>query len=318
MPPRALLRILRWIVVVALVGAALWALRGQLPSVVAVADRVHPRWGLVSIASAVVLLTYWLLVESWRRVLGALGGTLGQGDAARIWFGSNLARWLPGAFWQFGAMTEMTRRRGVPVTVSTGATLLVTVVNLLTGLAVACTFAFPVLRERFGAKGWWIVALGVAVITLGPLLITRVGALARKLTGREIVLPRFGAGAVTIAALSTAASWLAYGVAFWLMTRAVLPGDSRSLSGCIALYTLSYLTGLLNPAPAGLGAAEGAMVVLAPQLGVATQAEAAVLSIIVRLWRTVLEIAPGIVAVLWMKREAGDSAVQPSRGNRIP
>ena len=299
-------------------GAALWALRGQLPSVVAVADRVHPRWGLVSLASLVVLLTYALLVESWRRVLGALGGVLERGDAARIWFGSNLARWLPGAFWQFGAMTEMTRRRGVPVTVSTGAAMLVTVVNLLTGLAVACVFAFPVLRDRFGARGWWIVALGVAVLALAPLVIPRVGALATRVTGREIVLPRFGADAVLVAALSTTAAWLAYGVAFWLMTRAVLPGDARSLSGCIALYTLSYLTGLLNPAPAGLGAAEGAMVVLAPQLGVATQAEAAVLSIIVRLWRTVLEITPGIVAVLWMKRDVDDAAAQPSRGNRIP
>jgi glycosyltransferase 2 family protein len=294
--------------VVALVGAALWALRGQLPSVLAVADRVHPHWGLVSVASLVVLLTYSLLVESWRRVLGALGGVLERGDAARIWFGSNLARWLPGAFWQFGAMTEMTRRRGVPVAVSTGAAMLVTVVNLLTGLAVACAFALPVLRARFGAKGWWIVALGVAAITLAPVLIPRIGALATRLTGRQIVLPRFGPDAVLIAALSTAAAWLAYGVAFWLMTRAVLPGDARSLSGCIALYTLSYLTGLLNPAPAGLGAAEGAMVVLAPQLGVATQAEAAVLSIIVRLWRTVLEIAPGIVAVVWARREVNDSA----------
>ena len=293
---------------VALVGAALWALRGQLPSVIAVADRVHPHWGLVSLASLVVLLTYSLLVESWRRVLGALGGVLERGDAARIWFGSNLARWLPGAFWQFGAMTEMTRRRGVPVAVSTGAAMLVTVVNLLTGLAVACVFALPVLRDRFGAKGWWIVALGVSGLVLGPLLIPRLGALAARLTGREIVLPRFGADAVLIAAISTTAAWLAYGVAFWLMTRAVLPGDARPLGGCIALYTLSYLTGLLNPAPAGLGAAEGAMVVLAPQLAVATQAEAAVLSIIVRLWRTVLEIAPGIVAVVWARREVNDSA----------
>ena len=288
--------------VLALVGAAVWALRGQLPSVLAVADRVHPRWSLVIAASIVVLLTYGLLVESWRRVLGALGGALERGDAARIWFGSNLARWLPGAFWQLGAMTEMTRRRGVPIAVSTGAAMLVTVVNLFTGLAVACAFAFPVLRARFGAKGWWIVALGAAALALAPVLIPRVGALATKLTGRQIALPRFGAGAVLIAALSTAAAWLAYGVAFWLMARAVLPGDVRSLSGCIALYTLSYLTGLLNPAPAGLGAAEGAMVVLAPQLGVATQAEAAVLSIIVRLWRTVLEIAPGIVAVLWTRQ----------------
>ena len=65
------------------------------------------------------------------------------------------------------------------------------------------------------------------------------------------------------------------------MTRAVLPGDAP-LGGSIALYTLSYLTGLLNPAPAGLGAAEGYGGARAA-VGVATQAEAAVLSIIVRL-----------------------------------
>jgi uncharacterized membrane protein YbhN (UPF0104 family) len=294
--------------VLALVGAAVWALRGQLPSVLAVADRVHPRWGLVAAASVVVLLTYALLVEGWRRVLGALGGALEPGDAARIWFGSNLARWLPGYFWSFGAMTEMTRRRGVPVAVSTGATMLVAVVNLFTGLAVACAFALPVLRGRFGAKGWWIVAVGAAALSLAPVFIPKAGALATKLTGREIALPRFGLRAVFIAALSTTAAWLVYGVAFWLMARAVLPSGARSLTGCIALYTLSYLTGLLNPAPAGLGAAEGAMVVLAPQLGVASQAEAAVLSIIVRLWRTVLEIAPGIVAVLWARRAADDAA----------
>ena len=302
----------------ALVGAAVWALRGQLPSVLAVADRVHPRWGLVAVASALVLLTYFLLVEGWRRVLGALGGALERGDAARIWFGSNLARWLPGAFWQLGAMTEMTRRRGVPVAVSTGAAMLVTLVTLFTGLAIASAFALPVLRERFGARGWWIVALGVVALALAPVLIPKAGALARKVSGREIVLPRFGGAAVLVAAVSTTIAWLVYGVAFWLMARAVLPGDARSLPGCIALYTLSYLTGLLNPAPAGLGAAEGAMVVLAPQLGVATQAEAAVLSIIVRLWRTVLEIAPGIVAVLWTRRDVNDPDAQPSRGSRIP
>lgn len=271
----------------------------------------------MAVASLIVLLTYLLLIESWRRVLSALGGALERGHAVRIWFGSNLARWLPGAFWQLGAMTEMTRRRGVPVAVSTGSAMLVTIVNLFTGLAVACAFALPVLRERFGAKGWWIVAAGIALLALAPIVVPKFGALARRVTGREIALPRFGARPVLISALATTVAWLAYGIAFWLMARAVLPGDERSLSGCIALYTLSYLTGLLNPAPAGIGAAEGAMVVLAPQLGVATQAEAAVLSIVVRLWRTVLEVAPGIIALLWSGR-APDEPDQPSRGSRIP
>jgi uncharacterized membrane protein YbhN (UPF0104 family) len=304
--------------VLALVGAALWALRNQLPNVRAVAGQVHPRWSLVIAASVVVLLTYFLLIEGWRRVLAAIGGTLGRADAARIWFGSNLARWLPGAFWQLGAMTEMTRRRGVPVAVSTGSAMLVTVVNLFTGLAVACAFALPVLRDRFGAKGWWIVAIGVAALALAPVLVPKLGALARRLTGREIALPTFRVDAIVIAAISTTVAWLAYGVAFWMMARAVLPGDARSLTGCIALYTLSYLTGLLNPAPAGIGAAEGAMVVLAPQLGVATEAEALVLSIIVRLWRTLLEVAPGLIALLWTGRADDDAMNQPSRGNRIP
>jgi uncharacterized membrane protein YbhN (UPF0104 family) len=196
--------------------------------------------------------------------------------------------------------------------------MLVTVVNLFTGLAVACVFALPVLRERFGARGWWIVAVGVAALVLAPVVVPRVGALARRLTGREIALPKFGGRAVLIAAVSTTIAWLAYGVAFWLMGRAVLPGDARSLTGSIALYTLSYLTGLLNPAPAGIGAAEGAMVVLAPQLGVATEAEALVLSIIVRLWRTLLEVAPGVIALLWSRREPDEQSVQPSRGSRIP
>jgi glycosyltransferase 2 family protein len=312
------LRIARWAFVLALVGAALWALRGQFPSVLAVADQVHPRWGLVAMASAIVMLTYLLLVESWRQVLASLGGVLERGDAARIWFSSNLARWLPGAFWQLGAMTEMTRRRGVPVAVSTGSAMLVTLVNLFTGLAVACAFALPVLRERFGARGWWIVGIGSAALALAPVIVPRLGTLAHRLTGRELVLPRFGPRAVLVAAASTTTAWLAYGVAFWLMARAVLPSDARSLTGCIALYTMSYLTGLLNPAPAGLGAAEGAMVVLAPQLAVATQAEAAVLSIIVRLWRTLLEVLPGVLALLWTRRASAEETDQPSRGSRIP
>jgi len=294
--------------VLALVGAAIWALRGQLPAVLAVARTTHPKWSLVAGASAIVLLIYALLIEGWRRVLAALGGSLPFPDAARIWFVSNLARLLPGVFWQLGAMSEMARRRGVPVTISSGAAILVAIVNLFTGIAVSGVFASTALRDRLGARTWWILGLGALALALAPMVVPRVGAIARRMTGRELVMPRFGFRAVLVAAVTTAAQWLAYGVAFWLMTRAVLPGDARSLGGCIALYAISYLAGLLNPAPAGIGAAESMMVFLAPQLGVATQPEALVLSIVVRIWRTVLEIAPGIVAVLWTRREVDDSA----------
>jgi uncharacterized membrane protein YbhN (UPF0104 family) len=245
-----------------------------------------------------------------------LGGSLPFGAAARIWFVSNLARWIPGAFWQLGAMTEMTRRRGVPVTISTSAAILITIVNLFTGLAVATAF-MATTPTMLHARGRLIVAVCALTLVLMPIVAPRLIGLARRVTGKEIAIPRLGLVPMIVAAVSTTIAWLAYGVAFWIMTRAVLPGEWRDLPGCIAIYTASYLTGLLNPAPAGVGAAEGMMVLLAPQLGVATTAEAAVLAIVVRLWRTVLEIAPGLVALAFGERPVPASD-QESRGSRIP
>jgi glycosyltransferase 2 family protein len=279
--------------------------------------RTDLRWELVGLSALVVLATYALLVEGWRRVLAALGGALGHADAARVWFVSNLARYMPGAFWQLGAMTELARRRGVPVTISTSSAVLITIVNVFTGLAVATAFAATTPTLLDGTRGRLLVATGVVVLLAMPLLAPRLVGIARRVTGRPLAIPRVGMRAVVVAAVSTALAWLAYGVAFWILTAAVLPGGWRDLPGCVALYTLSYLFGLFNPAPAGIGAVEGAMVLLAPQLGVATSAEAAVLAVVVRLWRTVLEIAPGLVALAFggSRLEGND---QPSRGSRIP
>lgn len=281
--------------VLLLVGAAVWALRGQLPAVVELAKHVRPRWSLVALATLIALATYALLIDNWRRVLGEMGGTIGYRDAAVIWLSSSLARYLPGAFWQFGAMTGMTRRRGVPVTVSTGGAVLITIVNLMTGLAV---FALTsVASPGLSTKGQWVIGIGALGLIVAPFAVPRMLAVAGRLTGREMVLPKFGVRPVLLAGVATAIAWIAYGVAFWFLVSALLPGE-RPLAGCVALYTGSYLAGLLNPAPAGLGAAEGAMVALASQLGVGTAAEAAVLAVAVRLWRTLLDVVPGIVAIL--------------------
>jgi uncharacterized membrane protein YbhN (UPF0104 family) len=299
-----------------LIAGAIVALRNQWPGVRRVASDLRPRWELIALASAIVLVTYAMLIESWRHVVLALGSAFDRASAASVWFVSNLARWLPGAFWQLGAMTELARRRGVPVTVSTSSAVIVTIVNIFTGLLVALAFSATSLGE-VTVRGRAIIAVGALVLVALPLLTPRLIALARRVTGRELAVPRIGFRAVVVAAVSTSAAWRFYGVAFWVMTRAVLPGPWRDLSACIAIYTASYLTGLFNPAPAGVGAAEGAMILLAPKLGVATAAEAPVLAIVVRLWRTVLEIAPGLIALAVSGRRDGATS-HPSRGSRIP
>jgi uncharacterized membrane protein YbhN (UPF0104 family) len=278
------------------VAAALFALRGQHAAVREVMHSVQPRWGRVALASLVVLLTYAFLIESWRRVLAEMGGYLSPVRAAYIWLGSNLARYVPGSLWQLGAMGVMAQRQGVALSISTGSAVVLTIVNVLTGLAV---FALTSARApELGGKGIWFVALGTIVLVAAPFLLPRVARLARSLTGREVVMPTVGPRALVIAGVSTIIAWLAYGVAFWILASALLPDAPRSVVSCIAVYTGSYLLGLLAVAPpAGLGVADGALVLLAQQFGVASVAEAGVLAIFVRIWRTVLEVLPGLIAL---------------------
>jgi uncharacterized membrane protein YbhN (UPF0104 family) len=301
--PRSLLRVLRWLLVLALVSAALWTLRGRVPDIVAAVRSTEPRWGLVAVASLITLAAYLLLIESWRRTLGAVGGWLPFGEAAIIWFGSNLARYLPGAGWQLGLMGAMARERGVGVAISTAASAIVTIANILTGLAVclgglALLAVGPQAAPALSPRALGIVVVGVVGLLASPWLLPRVARIISRLTGRVIEMPRISLAAAMVAGVGTAVAWIAYGVAFWVLARAILPGDTaRSVVGCITLYTFSYLVGLFNPMPAGIGVTEPVIVLLAPQLGVATTPEAIVLALFVRAWRTVMEMAPSLVAI---------------------
>ena len=297
--PRALVRSIGWIIAALLIGAALWYLRGQWPEIKRVARTVHPEWPLVIAAAALVLLTYAQLIEGWRRVLAAMGGHLAPARAAVIWLGSNLARYIPLSGWQMALMTVMAKREAVPVSVSAGASVMLTIVNILTGLGVffVASAATPTLQLGQAGKVWVIAAAALG-LAISPFILPRLGTLASRLTGRDIVMPTIGLKSAIIAIVSTTTAWIMYGVAFSLLIRGVMPGGARSLSGCIALYTGSYLAGVIAIVPpAGLGAAEYAMTALAPELGMFTAAEASVLALIVRVGRTILEIVPGVVAL---------------------
>jgi uncharacterized membrane protein YbhN (UPF0104 family) len=300
---RSSLRWLRWLVVIALVAVTLWKLRDSAPSILAVLHSTRPRWALVALASLITLGAYALLIESWRRTLGELGGYLSPHDAALVWLGSNLARYLPGFGWQLGVMGAMARERGVGVALSTAASALVTIVNLLTGLAVclagvALLAVGPDAIPSLDTRALIVVAVGVVGLLASPWLLPGIARHVSRLTGREIAMPRVTLRSALIAGGGTFIAWLAYGVSFWLLARAVLPRDvPRSIAGCITLYTLSYLTGLFNPLPAGLGITEPVIILLAPQFGVGTTAEATVLALFVRAWRTVLETVPNLIVL---------------------
>ena len=267
-----------------------------MPAIREVASTVDIRWSVAALASIVVLLTYALLIETWRQVLEALGGRLAPVPAAIIWLGSSLARYLPLAGWQIGVMSLMAKRRNVPLAISAATSIVVTATNLLTGLLVFSVASSTVPAVQ-GSRAWLVFG-GVVALVVAPLVLPRLAAIAKMVSGRELAIPSITLRPVVIGIVGTAAAWVMYGIAFWILSQSIFPDTSRSIAGCIALYTGSYIAGLLAIVPpAGLGAAEFAMIELSGRLGMFDPPEAAVLAIVVRVWRTGLEIIPGVITL---------------------
>ena len=69
---------------------------------------VRPDWRYIVASGAVVLATYALLIEIWRRILAEWKTRIGYDDAARIWLVSSLGKYLPGKqVWQILMMGKM-------------------------------------------------------------------------------------------------------------------------------------------------------------------------------------------------------------------
>ena len=89
------------------------SLIGQWDKVGSRLSHIQFQWPWITAGTALVLASYVLLIEGWRRVLVAWDSHLPFGDAARIWFLSNLGKYVPGNIWSLTAMGVMARRRGL-------------------------------------------------------------------------------------------------------------------------------------------------------------------------------------------------------------
>src|SRR5665213_4554449 len=107
-----------------------WSDLSTLPST------LHPNWWMVLGSAGWVALSYAVLIETWRQIVVAWGGHLSWPTAARIWFISNLGRYVPGKVWQIGAMGALAQEAGVSSAAAIGSALVVNLVNLLAGLLV--------------------------------------------------------------------------------------------------------------------------------------------------------------------------------------
>lgn len=317
---------LRLLVQVAFVAAVFWfagsKLAEQWQGVRTLLENAHPSWWRIGVSALIVWIAYALLIEIWREMLDAWGsgGHLSYRTASRIWFVSNLGKYVPGKIWQITTMGMMAQARGVSPLVAAGSSVLVNLANVASGFIVVFATGASVLKVFSGAGPGAGLALAVVLsigLALLPLILMWVSPYLERWTRGRVTVPHIPPRVVWTAALGTAVAWVFYGVAFRWFADAWLGGDhpAGAMLAYIAAYTGSYLVGYLALlAPGGIGVREGMLVASLTTLGLTTQPEAWLVAIASRLWLTVLEVAPGLVFLILPERRPasapGDSPLQ--------
>ncbi len=272
----------------------------------------HPAWMLL--ASALVLVTYGILVETWRRIVAQLGTRIGFWPAARIWLISNLGKYVPGKIWQVTTMAMMLGQHGVSLASAGASAAVITIANVATGFALVLILSVGTVKRIAGGTAGVIAATVAMLLVLvaAPLLARQWNRLAER-TGRERLAVSIPHSAIAISLAGCVSSWVLYGLAFQWFVRSLIGPGSASLAAYITANAASYLVGyLMIFAPAGLGFREIALVSILRPLGIATAPQAAVITVGSRLWLTVLEMGPSLIALLTRRPHA--SPVRPDRG----
>jgi glycosyltransferase 2 family protein len=262
---------------------------------------VRPGWLLLS--AMVVWLMYALLIVAWRVMLAAWGQRLGGWEAARIWTVSSLGKYLPGKVWAIAGMAVMSQRAGVAPWAATGSAVVLQVLAVGTGAALAgLTGAGALEAAHPGARAALALMVAGAVLGVGLLLWPPLLRQLLRFAAPGSVADRApSVRGIVFGILANLIAWVGYGTALWLLARGLLPGVRLAWLPAIAVFAASYLAGFLALfAPGGIGVREGLFILMLQQpLGIAA---ATALALASRLLLTITELGAAVPFLAFSRR----------------
>ncbi|MBI1757714.1 MAG: flippase-like domain-containing protein [Actinobacteria bacterium] len=272
--------------------------------VAAALGRLH--LGVVALATLCVMAAAMATMLAWRALLADLGSPLSVGAASRVFFLSQLGKYLPGSVWPLLAQVEMGREHQVPARRSAVVGLLTLALALAAGLicaAVTLPLVSPAAARRYG---WVLILAPLLLAGLHPRVLNPALAVGFRIIRRTAPEPLSWRGIGRGLGWSLV-SWAGFGAQVWLLMRDLGGTGWRSVPLAVGAFAFAWSVGFLVVfAPAGAGVREAVLTLaLAPAL---SAGPALVLALVSRAIMTVADLLLAAGATLGARRQRGASA----------
>lgn len=220
----------------------------------------------------------------------------------RIWFISNLGRYLPGKVWSFLGMMYLLEKEGVAKIKGFSVAILAQALAVLAGLLMALLFLRDGYYQGFFAETpamaviILLLIVGIAVLVFYPKLLERIINLSLKILKKEKIVLDLKPQNMFFFLLMYFGSWFLFGFIFWVFIKSITPVSLDlylSLTGAFAgSFSLGFLAFF---APGGIGVREGILVVLLSNFF--PTPVAALIALSSRVWITLAEVLCSMVAL---------------------
>jgi uncharacterized membrane protein YbhN (UPF0104 family) len=264
----------------------------------------------ISVAAHVAVLAFGVWV--WSRVLRHFEhAPVRLGTLLRIWFLSNLARYVPGKVFQFVAVAQLSRNAGLSGAVLLTSMLVHTGITLVSAVVVgAWTIAggvVPGMNPRASA----LAATALAVLAVHPAFLNRLLAVIPRLLKKDVIRWNAGWGNGLLLLALSIVNWLLYGAAYHLFIASLIDVPLTLMAPMAGVNALSFLLGYASPLPGGGGLREVSMAaLLQPYM---QEGVAAVISLAARLWTIAAELLGGGLVLLLVRRGSGTTSLTQSQ-----
>ena len=269
---------------------------------------IHFRAAWIATAAALVLAGYLILVRTWMYLVATLSGAhVPFVAAARIWFVSNLAAYIPaGPGWQLVQMGVMSREHGVGALPAGTAGLINAAVNLACGMAVAVIAGAPVLATYLDGYAWimWPAATAalLALIAL-PWILPPIFSFAHRRLRHSIPMIHPPARVILVAVAANLVVWLLYGASLYCLANGVIDTSAGGVLQYSAAYSGAYVVAyLIFIIPGGLGLRENALQRLLVAGAVMGWPQGGLVAVMYRLLTVLTQVLPALLFLAYRRR----------------
>jgi glycosyltransferase 2 family protein len=253
------------------------------------------------LSTLIFVLSYFIQLWAWYLITLRLGIAISLAETLKGWFYSQLGKYLPGKVWLLLGRFYYYESKGKSKKIISVALYFETV-TLLVAAGLIFLSTLSLFREMgpfySGIRSWWVILLGLfGFISLHPRVLQKLLNYSLFKFRRDPISVSISYPNILWILMVCIIVWVVEGIGFYLFVDSIYPVSTNYilfLTGALAISTTLGLIAIF--APSGLGVREGALVTLLSLI--MPSPVAVIISLLTRLWMTLIEI--GLIGVVYL------------------